>query len=182
MEFARKASSRRPSGTLSRVCVFEGVSSSLGKLPPDARRGRHDPRSGGDLGKPCAHNEVAMHAVRPFFPLELLNTRCGSRAARRLECSSLDARRGECSSPDARRGSVAQSRDARRGVAAQARTRRRATRASTAASSSSRRAAGGGGGRRRSGTWRTSGASAPTAPRTRGLPRAVIFASGAPRG
>ena len=34
---------------------------------------------GGVCGKPCAHNEVAMHAVRPFAPLEVLNTRCCSR-------------------------------------------------------------------------------------------------------
>ena len=33
------------------------------------------------MGKPCGHNEVVMHAVRPFAPLEVLNTRCCSRKA-----------------------------------------------------------------------------------------------------
>lgn len=36
---------------------------------------------GGDYGKPCAHNEVVMHALRPFAPLEVLNTKCCSRAS-----------------------------------------------------------------------------------------------------
>ena len=36
---------------------------------------------GGRHGKPCGHNEVVMHAVRPFAPLEVLNTRCCSRKA-----------------------------------------------------------------------------------------------------
>ena len=36
---------------------------------------------GGLMGKPCGHNEVVMHAVRPFAPLEVLNTRCCSRKA-----------------------------------------------------------------------------------------------------
>ena len=36
---------------------------------------------GGARGKPCGHNEVVMHAVRPFAPLEVLNTRCCSRKA-----------------------------------------------------------------------------------------------------
>ena len=35
---------------------------------------------GGAFGKCCGHNEVVMHAVRPFAPLEVLNTKCCSRA------------------------------------------------------------------------------------------------------
>ncbi|CAM9956476.1 unnamed protein product, partial [Phaeothamnion confervicola] len=38
-------------------------------------------RWGGRFGKPCGHNEVVMHRLRPFFPLEVLNTRLCSRAA-----------------------------------------------------------------------------------------------------
>jgi len=34
---------------------------------------------GGDYGKCCAHNEICMHFVRPFFPQEVLNTRLCSR-------------------------------------------------------------------------------------------------------
>ena len=35
---------------------------------------------GGAFGKCCGHNEVVMHAVRPFAPLEVLNTKCCPRA------------------------------------------------------------------------------------------------------
>ena len=35
---------------------------------------------GGAYGKACAHNEVVMFALRPFAPLEVLNTRVCSRA------------------------------------------------------------------------------------------------------
>lgn len=34
---------------------------------------------GGAFGKACAHNEVCLHCVRPFAPLEVLNTRICSR-------------------------------------------------------------------------------------------------------
>ncbi|ETW03558.1 hypothetical protein H310_04974 [Aphanomyces invadans] len=35
---------------------------------------------GGLYGKPCGHNEVVMHTLRPFFPQEVLNARVCSRA------------------------------------------------------------------------------------------------------
>lgn len=34
---------------------------------------------GGKFGKACAHNEVCLHCVRPFIPLEVVNTRMCSR-------------------------------------------------------------------------------------------------------
>lgn len=34
---------------------------------------------GGRWGKPCGHNEVVMHVLRPFAPMEVLNTRVCSR-------------------------------------------------------------------------------------------------------
>ena len=34
---------------------------------------------GGPYGKPCGHNEVVMHQVRPFFPQVVLNSRLCSR-------------------------------------------------------------------------------------------------------
>ncbi|CAM9140736.1 unnamed protein product [Chrysoparadoxa australica] len=36
---------------------------------------------GGPYGKPCAHNEVVMHHLRPFAPMEITNTRLCSEAA-----------------------------------------------------------------------------------------------------
>ncbi|CAM9097631.1 unnamed protein product [Discosporangium mesarthrocarpum] len=51
---------------------------SLWKPNPDTP----DPaRWGGRWGKPCAHNEVVMQHLRPFAPLEVLNTRICSRAS-----------------------------------------------------------------------------------------------------
>ena len=41
---------------------------------------RDDDDWGGSYGKCCGHNEVVMHALRPFAPMEVLNTRCCSRA------------------------------------------------------------------------------------------------------
>eukprot|EP00638_Chattonella_subsalsa_P021738 CAMPEP_0117859072 /NCGR_PEP_ID=MMETSP0950-20121206/2900_1 /TAXON_ID=44440 /ORGANISM="Chattonella subsalsa, Strain CCMP2191" /LENGTH=637 /DNA_ID=CAMNT_0005708845 /DNA_START=97 /DNA_END=2010 /DNA_ORIENTATION=- len=36
---------------------------------------------GGRWGKPCGHNEVVMHQLRPFFPLEVVNTRVCSKVS-----------------------------------------------------------------------------------------------------
>ncbi|CAM9105448.1 unnamed protein product [Choristocarpus tenellus] len=38
-------------------------------------------RWGGKWGKPCGHNEVVMQYLRPFFPIEVINTRMCSKAS-----------------------------------------------------------------------------------------------------
>ena len=48
--------------------------------PPRRRPFRTSRRWGGRWGKACGHNEVVMHVLRPFAPLEVLNTRLCSAA------------------------------------------------------------------------------------------------------
>mmetsp|Transcript_20838 Transcript_20838/g.70593 ORF Transcript_20838/g.70593 Transcript_20838/m.70593 type:complete len:268 (+) Transcript_20838:62-865(+) len=68
-----------------RDAVFGTDSAAANALAPKWMPSPHDGGGldddwGGPFGKACAHNEVVMHCLRPFEPMQVLNTRCCSKA------------------------------------------------------------------------------------------------------
>ena len=57
------------------LCTGGGVTCGWAPNPEP----RDEAAWGGPWGKPCGHNEVVMHVLRPFQPMEVINTRICSR-------------------------------------------------------------------------------------------------------
>eukprot|EP00752_Nemacystus_decipiens_P010224 g9110.t1 len=80
VEAAKQASSGGDGNGNGRTGLNDATAAALAKWNPNPDT--PDPeRWGGRWGKPCGHNEVVLQHLRPFAPMEVVNTRVCSRAS-----------------------------------------------------------------------------------------------------